>query len=165
MSLRAHGKYIQKAVKMYDRELFVSPDYKDTLCVWRKRFRYDKENFGEPLGEILYGRPDPELVFALTDTWTQRGNPIDWGPEVVCERLRKIDFWDNQKLFEEMDEANDRVDQRRKKHWRGQIEDFAKEWRRPFKKAFDWVNTSTLDKKLDPRRIQDGRRKQDERYC
>jgi hypothetical protein len=154
--LGAHGRYIQRYIKTYDRDLFVDHDARGNLCVLRRRFRYD--HFNVDGCTLLYGRPDPEFVFALTNTWAQRGQPINWGPEVVLARLRKIDFWDNHRYFEEMERQNELVDEGRKKDFRNKCESMASEWRTAFKKGFDWVNTSTLDKKLDPRRKYDGNR-------
>jgi len=143
-----------KALKSYDRELFAGLSKDGLACVFRRSKRFEQvcELEGVPLLNL---RVDKQYVCAITDNWMASGVPRDWGIDDVVGHIRSIDALANEKLFDEMDEANERVDQIKKKDTRNQIESFWIDERRRFAKATDGILTHSLSKDEPKRRLKD----------
>jgi len=107
---------------------------------------------------------DKQLVFALTDNWTLSGTPRDWGIDHVVGRVRKHDAWDNKRFFEQLDEENERVDERKRRHFRNEMETFASDSRSIVAKATNGIMTHSLSKNESKKRLKDRRIKQDGNY-
>jgi len=129
------------------------------LCVFRKSKRFEPvcEWNGQPLLVLHEGK---DLVFPLTDNWTMRGKPRAWGIDQVLNRVREIDALANERFFEEMDAANERVDRSKKREMKNEIEAFWKDERRRFAKATDDILTHSLSKDETKRRLRDKRIKE-----
>lgn len=148
-----------RALKSYDRDLFAGHTTDGVLCVFRRNKRYVPvcELNGQPLLVLQEGR---DLIFPLTDTWTMRGEPRAWGIDKVVDRVRSIDALANERYFEEMDAANERIDKSKKRAMKNEMEAFWSHERRRFAKATDGILTHSLSKNETKRRLRDKRIKE-----
>lgn len=143
-----------KALKRYDRDLFAGATRDGVLCVFRKSKR-----FHEVLASVdfkLYDlREDKQLIFPLTDTWTMAGKPRQWGIDFVLSRVKEIDALANERMFEEIDRANERIDESKQRSFKNEAEAFWSDNRRAFAKATDDVLTHSLSKEEPRKRLKD----------
>lgn len=135
---------ITRALQRHDRELYCDENKEGTLCVYRKSFRL--EHFEVDGVAITSVRPAPHFIFALTDDWTAKGKPADWGLEPILARIRAIDLWNNETMVDRLvkDLEDDAKASERKR--RNDVESFLLDFRRQFARTFNDVNTSTLSK-------------------
>lgn len=144
-----------RALQCYDKDLFVEKTKDGPLCVFRKVKRYD-----EPIvvSEGVYIRPlitDKQFVFALTDNWTRTGVPRFWGIDDVVGRVRKLDIWENERFFDELDAENEKVDEIRRKDLRNEMEAFWSDQRERVKNATSDILTHSLSKDDKRKRLRD----------
>lgn len=145
---------LNQAIQSHDRDLYVRRE-SHGINVYRKGTAFDY--FDLDGFRLLYSRPNPKFILALTDNWNVTGKPVDWGIEPVIQRLKAIDM---QGDFNEVTTLMDQMEKDEEQKIiskRSKFEDMAKEMRPVFAKAFDGVNTSTLAK-TDKRRIAHGNR-------
>lgn len=143
-----------RALRRYDRDLFVDRTRDGALCVFRKvkRFVPVCEGEGFSLKTLL---EDKQYVFALTDNWNLSGAPRDWGIDDVVGRVQKIDCLANEKFFDEMDAQNNRIDDSKRRTLRNEMEGFWSYERRRFAKATDGILTHSLSKDEPRKRLKD----------
>lgn len=151
---------INRAVKRYDRKLYVDLNTQGIPCVFRRTKLFvpiiDEGEFK------LYNLvPSKDYVMALTEDWSPRTKVREWGIDFVLNRLRDIDLAHNKNLIEEIDRKNEEIDKSNRRHLRSEAEAFFSDHREIMKRQFKDINTSTLDKtdhkqKLRDRRIKDG---------
>ena len=120
--------------------------------------RYDKRLSakwaGDQMIHILFSDAQVDsLVMSLTDNWSPSGKPVPWGIEVVLLRLRQINESENSNL-EETKKERERIAESKKREFSNRIRDGVAESRKQFADAFKDINTSTLDKTYDKRRIK-----------
>lgn len=123
---------LNRILKSYDRELYAQCTKLPRIDVYRRN---------------RDGLSAPHFVFALTDNWSVSGRPVEWGLEVVIQRLKAIDLWNNGETFEDLEKQYEAKAERGAKHLRNDIESFLGEFRRQFARATDSINTGTMDKK------------------
>lgn len=117
--------------------------------------RLSAKYVGEGLIHILFSDANVnKLVMSLTDNWSANGQPRLWGIEPILMRLRQIDVSGNQSHLEELRKQREREEESRKRDMKNKIEDGAREARPLFAKAFNDINTSTLDKTYDKRKLK-----------
>jgi hypothetical protein len=113
------------------------------MCVWCDHKRYESFTYAKGVGlKVL--KVDPYLVMALTDTWSVSGEPVEWGVDVVLNRLKAIDLSKNPDIFKDMDELDEKVEERKQKDMSNSIESFLYDFRSQFKKTFNDINVSSL---------------------
>ncbi|MES1988822.1 MAG: hypothetical protein V4440_12500 [Pseudomonadota bacterium] len=105
-----------------------------------------------PLYNLING---VQFIFALTDNWLATGTPRNWGIEFVLQRIKDIDAVANERMFEEMDAHNERVDQSRARSMKNEMEAFWSHERRRFAKATDGILTHSLSKDEPRKRLKD----------
>jgi hypothetical protein len=160
MSIYSHS--YTKALRRYDRDLFVERTKDGALCVFRKVKRFVPVCVDEGF-KLLNLIEDRQLVFALTENWTMRGKPVDWGIDDVLGRVQSLDHWANVDLVERLDAENERIDQIRAKDMRNEMEAFWSDNRERVKKATGDILTHSLSKDnkrqiLRDRSIKNGNR-------
>lgn len=147
-------KSYTKALKRYDPDLFAGRTMDGMPCVFRKSKRFEPVcDWGD--SRLFNLVTDKQYVFAITDTWSMSGKPRDWGIDDVLGHLREIDHWAKRRMFEEMDEANEAVDERERRHLRTDMEGFWSDNRRAFVKATDDILTHSLSKDEPRKRLKD----------
>lgn len=139
---------LNEVVKAYDSDLSVIQEPGGMLQVHRTLSRVKGSQYGlKPANLDEY---HPQFLFALTDTWTLFGQPVDWGIEPLMETLRSLDQW-NAETFEDMVKRRERnkADQERIRD--NEFRARAADMRKDFARATNDINTSTLEK-VDRRR-------------
>lgn len=147
-------KSYTKALKSYDRELFAGRTTDGVACVFRRHKRYVPvcELNGGSLHALIEGK---QFIFALTDNWTARGVPRDWGVDFVLNRIKEIDSLANERMLDEMDAHNEKIDESNKRSLKNEMEAFWSHERRRFAKATDDILTHSLSKNETRKRLKD----------
>ncbi len=151
-SWRAHQ--ITKAVQGYDRELYARNGYGDRIDIFRQVYRYETYDMGE--FKLTRSIEEPYRVISLTDSWTPWGTPVEWGIEPILAKLQSIDLW-KRDVGGEVIASNEKRKASQDRSRKNDLEGFLSDNHRVFAKAFDGVNTSTLDKRVD-RRYRDDKK-------
>lgn len=143
-----------KALRSYDRDLFVGHTKDGVACVLRKYKRFEPicEWDGGKLSSLV---EEKQFVFALTDNWNMSGRPREWGIDFVLARIKEIDIVANLKLFDELDAHNEKVDESKKRDMRNKMESFLIDERSRFAKATDGILTHSLSKDEPKKRLKD----------
>ncbi len=138
-------KVVSSFLKRFDPLLFVE-QREGKLCVFRKGQRIESYDVDGNL--IHFVRPDPYLVFALTEDWTSYSAPRDWGLEPIFKKLRECDIWARdiaKEAIESMEKSQKSRDRARDNH----IESFLKDNRREFAKITNDIRTANMNTKLE----------------
>jgi len=145
---------ITKEVQRHDKNLFAKRSHTGKVQIFRKAKTYRKEVLDNCT--LFYLVDAPQYVISLTDDWSGNGKNVEWGLEPIRQRLKAIDLWSNEQLFEEIMNQNEEVDVSNERNLKNNTENFLYEFRDQFKKTFNNVNTANLSK-LDRRRVDDRR--------
>lgn len=146
---------IEETIQYHDRELFLNKNYLGELQVMRRAFTMIPHDFD---GHTVYVKtPTPHYIMSLTEDWTGKTRPVDWGLDPIVRRLKEIDDWGSESAFDRMLKDNDRRDAIKKNAFNSLTEDVAREWRKEFKKHTDDILTHSVNK-------IDSRRKGDKKY-
>lgn len=140
------ARRITQAIQSHDYLLFAKSD-KDNMSMirvyrkGRKGVKYVLEGLS-----VLNVEDDDYLVMSLTDTWGIRGKPVEWGIDVVVNRIKALDLWNSDNLSNKVfkDEEKHQIAQERKN--RNSIEAFLSDFKGQFAKATSDINTSNLSK-------------------
>lgn len=130
-------KEVNRVVKGFDSELFAKREMNGAIHIYRWK----------PFSSTHY-----DLVFALTDNWTVKGTPREWGLEVILARLRALDLWQEETALDRMHQGYADQEKADNRTLRNNVESFLKDFRRQFARATDGINTSTMEK-VDRRRL------------
>lgn len=144
---------IEQVLKSHDPKLFLNVNGFGERQVMRESFRmvsYDLD--GETL---VCTERRPYYIMSLTEDWTSKTGPVDWGLECISKRLRDIDGWNAESVVNTMEARNLKVDEAKARHLGNETESFVKDWRKSFSEATKDILTNSLDKKLDSRRKGD----------
>ncbi len=134
----------------------MTPQRAEILTKYLKRYdrRLSAKWAGDKMIHILFSDANVNsLVMSLTHDWSSSGQPVLWGIEVVLLRLRQINESENSNLAE-IRKRREEAERSEKRAFKSNIENGLHEQRREFAKAFNDINTSTLDKKKDKRRLK-----------
>jgi SOS response regulatory protein OraA/RecX len=134
-------KSLTRALKAYDYKLFAQRRRDGVICVMRD-------------SELRLSCPN--FIMALTNNWTVEGRPVEWGIEVVINRLKAHDLWNNDTFVTNWLKEEEKETESRDKARRNSIESFLYDFRSQFAKATNDINTGNFDKKNDPRRRKEG---------
>lgn len=130
---------LTKHLKRHDCELFASCGPTGVVFVCRN-------NRGKP--------HEPHFIFALTDNWSMKGEPRDWGIEPVLNRIKAMDLWRDDSFVENFIKEHDKKTESDDRARRSDMESFLIEFRRQFARATNDINTATMQK-IDSRRTGD----------
>lgn len=125
---------INRLIKRYDGALFCKRVGREgMIAVYRGELR-------DPVSH--------QLVFALSDDWSMKGTPREWGLEVILSRLQAIDIWkgSGETVFDRLDKQFRLADASKERDVRNNIESFLYDFRRQFARATDSINTGSMDK-------------------
>lgn len=140
---------ITRAIKRHDRLLYCDHSPQGPLVIYRNLYRHEPMEVNGTI--IYYPVHSPHYVFALTDTWSVTGKPIDWGIEPIMARLRAMDLWRSDDIIKEHTRNYYKGKEEKQRDTRNSIESFLYEFRSQFARATNGINTSSLDKKKDRR--------------
>lgn len=151
-----HERRINQEIKRIDRDLFVGRDPNGTLQILRKGYTTKAYQVD---GCTIYAlEPMPRYIMSLTEDWTNRTKPVEWGLEPIVRRLQEIDSWNANSLTNNMLKINEKVDQSKERDKMSKLEDAVRESHHVYKKTFSDINTSTMDRKNDPRRKKESKK-------
>lgn len=106
---------------------------------------------------IYSGTITDHLIITLTEDFTPTGKPVEWGVEPILARLKEMDGF-NRDITEEWIKNKEKSDDLDASRRNSRDEDFLKEFRPQFAKAFSDINTSTIEKIDNRRRLDNGNR-------
>ena len=89
------------------------------------------------------------LCFALTDDFTLKGKPIDFGIVPIIQKIRFGD--DPDKAFAEMDRLAEEEENSKRKAAASSAHEIADRMHWDARRAWSDINTSCMDKKKEPR--------------
>lgn len=128
-----YRKRMDKALKAHDSLLFLQETKPGRFDVYRKS---------------QTGANPPHFIFPLTDTWKPDGKPVDWGIEVVLNRLKAHDMWNDKSFIATLPELHEKEAESKDRARRNDIESFLYDFRSQFHRATSDINTSLMDKKI-----------------
>lgn len=141
---------VRQTVNMHDSQLTAKLD-NGIIGVYRKAHTCERYKLEGGL-TLVVTKPFHHFIFALTDNWNVTGKPVEWGLDPIVNRLKAIDTWNREDMIDEMIESYEEEKKSNERNLKNNVESFLREFRRPFAKAFNDVNTSTLEK-TDRRRL------------
>ena len=147
---------VTNEIKKYDSKLFCEKSDDGSFAIYRMTYRYEYHNLGK-FG-IISTIPDKFLVFKLTDNWSQRGQPVDWGIEPILNRLKAMDLWKDFTAYDQLKLDEIKYQESKERDRRNSIESFLIDFRKQFVKATDDIRIANMDTKYDRRRLSDGNR-------
>lgn len=124
-------RYLSRELKVHDSLLFAQETKPGRIDIYRA------SSFG--------GHP-PHYVFSLTDSWTTDGKPVEWGVDVIINRIKAHDLWRDETIVDTIIADLEKAEEGRKRDFQNSVESFLLDFRRQFAKATDSVNTGTLNK-------------------
>lgn len=126
-------KQLDRAVKTHDSLLFVQETKPGRLDIYRKSSLNSEA---------------PHFIFALTDDWTPTGRPVEWGVDVVVNRLKAHDLWRDENFVNQVIKDGEQAAESKERSFRNSVEAFVSEFRRDFARATSDINTSNLNKSI-----------------
>lgn len=124
---------LNKHLKSYDRELYAVCHKTPRIDVYRQN--RDKLS-------------PPHFIFTLTEDWTTKTRPVEWGIEVVLARLKAHDLWNSSNFFKERAAEMEAAEQSEERSRKNNIEAFMQDFRRQFVKATDGVGIANMNKTI-----------------
>lgn len=129
--MNSYATSLNKHLKMHDSLLFVQESKLGRHDIYRK----------SQTGSCL-----PHFIFTLTEDWTVKTRPIEWGIDVVINRIKAHDIWRDDKFVDKLIDKHVEHEESKSRAMRNSIESFLYDFRKQFQKATDGINTSTLNK-------------------
>lgn len=145
-------RVLNKHLKDYDKDL-VAMRLGDRINVYRYTNYW--ETFEWEDKRYYYAKRFPQFILSLSHNWLADGSPVDWGIEPLMRKIREMDQWRDDSMYENLVKERERKDELLKREQRNVIKAAAYDLRAEFAKATNDINTSTLDK-IDRRRLKDG---------
>lgn len=140
-----------EALKRHDRDLFCRLEADGFYKVYLKSARYETYEVNCKVVSFLV--PDFKFVVALSDTWSIRGKPVEWGLLPLMEKIRSIDSQNKDAEMYQLEEQFRKTSEAKERDFNNKTEAFLYDFHSQFAKTFKDFNTSTVNKK-DKRRIK-----------
>lgn len=129
----SYVRRLTKELKSYSRDLYAERSPNGGVQIYRKTTRYESYDFdGKTLTVAI---PQAQLIVCLTDDWTMKGNPVEWGIEPVCWKIRSIDSHRDDSYFEKMLELREQSEKNKKRELSNNMKAIAADMRQDFAKA------------------------------
>ena len=119
---------LNRHLKGHDRHLYAQMDDLGKVHLYRRRGTFS------------------DYVFSLTDNWTIKGSPRDWGIDPILNRLRAHDLAHNPDFFDQLNEMGEKIEESKRRDFSNSVESFMYDFRSEFAKATNDINTSCLEK-------------------
>lgn len=129
--MTSYQKRLNQTVRQYDSNLFVQETHAGRTDLYRK---------------TSHNTEPPHFIFSLTDSWTAQGRPIEYGTEVVMQRIKANDLWRDDKFVENYIASCEKRQESKDRDLKNNIESFLYDFRSQFHKATSDINTSGLKK-------------------
>ena len=138
-------RFVNRMVKIHDRELFAKR-VNDRVIVYRKAYKgvpYQVDEYTT----LIALESAPQFVLALTHNWQFNGFPRDWGYEPIRQRLKDMDWWENERFIEELEAEEEALEQSNKRKVKNSTEAFMSDQYSTIKKNWGDINTANMPKK------------------
>ncbi len=145
-------RILNKHLKSYDWQL-VSMRLGDRINVYRYNTYW--EPFEWQNKKYLYAKKVPQFILSLSENWLADGKPVDWGIEPLMRKIREMDQWRDDSMYENLTKQRERFKELKEREFKNNVKALAYDMRRDFAQATNDINTSTLEK-TDKRRLKDG---------
>lgn len=86
----------------------------------------------------------PNFIFSLTDSWQPTGIPVEYGIDVVVNRIKAGDLWRDDQFVENWIAQHEKDVESKDRARNNSIESFLYDFRKQFQRATDSVNTSGM---------------------
>lgn len=99
---------LQKELRSYDPQLFVVKASNGMLQVWRKPDSLNLAN--------LYADERPksaQLILPITDDWTLKGRPVEWGIDPILRKISSMDAWRDDSGYDKFVKRREQAEQER----------------------------------------------------
>lgn len=148
------AKFINRVVKAHDYELYAERNTDGIIVIYRRGKRYVP--FMEDSDSCYYvTQESPHFVCALTHNWQTNGNPRDWGADIVVNRVKSHDLWNQEDFFKKMEETNEKVDKSKSQDFRNNAEAFFSDTHKLWKRDFSDIRTANMDKTEKKRKLRE----------
>lgn len=140
-------------LKKHDRNLLCRKEADGYYKVFMKSKRvvyYDVD--GVRMGFVV---PDEKFICPLSEDWSMRTRPVEWGLLPLMEKIRRMDAMNLDADVYKWEEQERKHQESKDKDLANNAEAFASDFRSAFKKEFDYTLTHSLDKK-EKRRFKNG---------
>lgn len=120
---------LTQAVRTYDKALYVLQTNTGTYQVWRKEYPKDWD------GLTFSARNEVQFILALTDDWTLKGKPVEWGIDPLLEKLKEMDAWRDDSYYGQMVKGRERDDANKLSRFKNNARAMAADVRKDVAKA------------------------------
>lgn len=142
------------ALRKHDENLFARKEPDGIIKVYEKSYHYETYDVDGDTVHFLV--PSPKFVMAVTDNWSVRGKPVEWGLLPLIQKIKSIDWHNAQAELHRIEEENEKLKKSKERDFANKAESFAYDFRDSFKKTFSDYNVASLKKKY---RRKNGNRK------
>ena len=111
---------VQKVVKTYSSE----------LCAVMRGNRIDVLRFHP------FKLEPPAYLISLTDNWKSSGQPVEWGLDIIWNKLSAMDMWRDPGFIEAFLKENEKVEESEERARKNSQESFLYDFASQFKKTF-----------------------------
>lgn len=129
--MNSWAKTLNRRLKDYDSCLFVQEAREGRYDVYRR----NRENLAMP-----------HFLFSLTDSWQPKGTPVPYSADTIINRIKAHDLWRDDSFVERYIKESEVRKESKDRALRNSIESFLYDFRKPFAKATDGINTASLNK-------------------
>lgn len=145
-------KFYNRIVRSHDFNLFARRNHLGIICIYRKSKKLEFVFAGENCA--YYATKDsPQFVCALTENWKTNSKPREWGADNLLDYIKGHDTWNIEEFFQRMDDHNEKVKKSKERSFKNETEAFFSDTRSLFKKDYNDIRTSNLDKSEKRRRL------------
>lgn len=131
MGLEERRKSLNRVLQGHDSCLFVQETKIGRLDIYRKSSMGDSQ---------------PHFIFSITDDWSPKGRPVEWGVDIVLNRIKAHDLWRDENFVDTIMRDLEEGPEKQKRALKNSIESFMYDFHSDFKKATGDINTSGLKK-------------------
>jgi len=123
---------LNRAVKDYDKDLYVLQTGGGTYQVWRRAYPIDIPG----VTHTKRGKNE-RFILACTKDLLQTGEPVDMGIERILHHLRSQDLWRYDGVYADMCKERERVEESKERERTNKFEDIAADIRKPLISALN----------------------------
>jgi hypothetical protein len=133
------------ALQKHDEKLFARKEPDGIIKIYEKSYTY--ETYDVDGDTIHFLVPSHSFIMAVTDNWSVRGKPVEWGLLPLIQKIKSIDWHNAQSELHRLEEENEKIKKSKERDFANKAEGFASDFRDSFKKTFSDYNVASLKKK------------------
>lgn len=140
-------------LKKYDRNLFCRLEADGFYKIYQKSKRvvyYDLDGFN--VGFVI---PDDKFICPLSDNWSVRGRPVEWGILPLMQKIKSMDAANSEAEMYKWKEQEEKSREAKDRHMKNEAEAFASDFRSAIAKDHAYTLTHSLEK-TEKRRLKNG---------